>query len=160
MKLWIVVLAICLEPAMVCAGPGSPQRFTQSQSDYILACAGCHGLRGASNGLLVPDLKGLVGYYLMLPEGKSYLSRLPNVAFSSMDDRRLAELLNYMVFDIGGGSAPPWARPFEPAEVGKWRKEPLTDVALSKYRRRLVETLISQYQAPESLRFYGQDMYN
>lgn len=159
MKVSIVLIAMCMAPAMLRAEPGSPPRFTQPQSDYILACAGCHGLRGTSNGLLVPDLEGVVGYYLRLPEGKSYLSRLPNVAFSSMDDRRLADVLNYIVFDIGGASAPSSATPFAPSEVGKWRKQPLTDVALSRYRQRLVETLISQYQAPESLRYYGQDMY-
>ena len=130
-------------------------QFTPPQRDYILACAGCHGLNGMSNSTLVPSLKGLVGFYLNLPEGRAYLSRLPNVAFSALNDEQLAAVLNYMVFNIGAGSAPAGTQPYRAAEVGQWRRQPLTEVTLSKYRQRLVETLITQYEAPETLRGYS-----
>ena len=81
-------------------------QFREPQRDYILACGGCHGLNGISNSTLVPSLKGLVGYYLYLPEGRAYLPRLPNVAFSTLSDEQLAAVLNYMVFDLGAGSGP------------------------------------------------------
>ena len=129
--------------------------FPQPQRDYILACGGCHGLNGVSNSSLVPSLNGLVGYYLYLPEGRAYLSRLPNVAFSTLSDEQLAAVLNYMVFDIGAGSAPAGTRPYRATEVGKWRRQPLTEVTLSEYRRRMVDTLIDQYHAPEALRGYS-----
>ncbi len=129
-------------------------QFRPPQRDYILACGGCHGLNGISNAALVPSLKGLVGYYLYLPEGRAYLPRLPNVAFSTLNDEQLAAVLNYMVFDIGAGSAPAGARAYGSAEVGRWRKQPLTEVTLSEYRRRLVETLINEYHAPAALRGY------
>lgn len=129
--------------------------FSAPQRDYILACAGCHGVHGVSNPDLVPSLQGLVGYFLDLPEGRAYLSRLPNVAFSTLSDGQLAEVLNYMVFEIGAGSAPAGARPYVAAQVGEWRKQPLTEITLSSYRRQLVETLIHRYRAPVSLRGYG-----
>ena len=129
--------------------------FSAPQRDYILACAGCHGIQGLSNPNLVPSLQGLVGYFLELPEGRAYLSRLPNVAFSTLSDERLAAVLNYMVFEIGGASAPVGTRPYVAAEVGEWRKQPLTEVRLSAYRRQLVETLIRRYRAPVTLRGYG-----
>jgi hypothetical protein len=129
-------------------------QFTPRQSDFVLACAGCHGLDGLSNSKVVPSLKGRVGYYLNLPEGRAYLSRLPNVAFAPMNDQKLAAVLNYMVFEIGGGSTPAGAKPYDAAEVGKLRKQPLTEVTLSKYRQRMVETLIDKYQAPAALRVY------
>ena len=132
--------------------------FSAPQRDYILACAGCHGLHGVSNPSLVPSLQGLAGYFLDLPEGRAYLSRLPNVAFSTLSDEQLAGVLNYMVFDIGAGSAPPGVRPYVAAEVGQWRKRPLTEVTLSAYRRELVETLIRRYQAPATLRGYAADL--
>jgi len=131
--------------------------FSAPQRDYILACAGCHGLHGVSNSSLVPSLQGRVGYFLDLPEGRAYLSRLPNVAFSTLSDEQLAGVLNYMVFEIGAGSAPAGARPYAAAEIRRWRSEPLTEVTLSAYRRQLVETLISRYRAPVSLRGYGGD---
>jgi mono/diheme cytochrome c family protein len=132
--------------------------FSAPQRDYILACAGCHGLHGVSNSNLVPSLQGLAGYFLDLPEGRAYLSRLPNVAFSTLTDEQLAAVLNYMVFEIGAGSAPAGARPYVAAEVGQWRKQPLTEVTLSEYRRQLVETLILRYRAPVTLRGYGANL--
>lgn len=134
-------------------------QFNAPQRDYLLSCGGCHGSDGFSNAKRVPTLKGLVGYYLNLPEGRAYLPRLPNVAFSAMNDRQLAAVLNYMVFDIGGDSAPAGTKPYGAAEVGAFRKQPLTEVSLSKYRRQMVETLISQYHAPTALRVYGEELY-
>ena len=96
-----------------------------------------------------------MGYYLNVPEGRAYLPRLPNVAFSSLSDEELAAVLNYMVFDIGADSAPAGSRPFVAAEVAKWRRQPLTEVTLSAYRRRIVETLIDRYRAPAALRGYS-----
>ncbi len=112
-------------------------------------------MNGVSNSSLVPSLKGLVGYYLYLPEGRAYLPRLPNVAFSTLNDAQLAAVLNYMVFDLGAGSVPPGTHPYRAVEVGKWRRQPLTEVTLSAYRRQMVETLIARYHAPETLRGYS-----
>jgi mono/diheme cytochrome c family protein len=131
--------------------------FGVAQRDFILACAGCHGLQGVSNSNLVPSLQGRVGFFLDVPEGRAYLSRLPNVAFSTLSDEQLAAVLNYMVFEVGAGSAPAGARPYLAAEVGQWRKQPLTEVTLSAYRRQLVETLIRRYKVPVTLRGYGAE---
>jgi mono/diheme cytochrome c family protein len=127
------------------------------QGDYLLNCGGCHGFHGVSNAKLVPSLKDLVGYYLRTPEGRAYLPRLPNVAFSTLSDQKLAAVLNYVVFEIGGESAPVGAKPYDAGEVGRWRKQPLNEVVLSQYRVRLVENLISQHQASAELRVYGED---
>jgi hypothetical protein len=126
-----------------------------AQGDYLLNCGGCHGFHGISNAKLVPSLKDLVGYFLRTPEGRAYLPRLPNVAFSTLSDQKLAAVLNYVVFDIGGNSAPVGARPYDVAEVGRWRKQPLNEVVLSQYRLQLVENLIGQHQAPAELRVYN-----
>jgi mono/diheme cytochrome c family protein len=133
--------------------------FSAPQRNYLLGCGGCHGPAGVSNSKLVPQLQGLVGYYLYLPEGRDYLPRLPNVALSTLNDRELAEVLNYMVFSIGAGSAPAAAKPYRTSEVGKLRKRPLTEVNLTEYRRQLVDTLIKGYRAPSALRDYGEDTY-
>jgi len=143
------------EPAAQVAGPAA--HFTPPQRNYLIGCAGCHGLEGASNSKLVPRLRGLVGYYVNFPEARAYLPRLPNVAFSTMTDGELAAVLNFLVFDVGAGSAPRGAKPYSAAEVGKLRKQPLTEVALIRYRQQLVERLIHQYHASAELRVYGYD---
>jgi mono/diheme cytochrome c family protein len=153
-RLATIVFGLLLAADLGAAPPNA--QFTPRQGDFVLACAGCHGLDGVSSSKLVPSLKGLVGFYLNFPEGRAYLPRLPNVAFSAMNDQKLAAVLNYMVFEIGGGSAPPGAKPYDAAEVGKLRKQPLTEVTLTKYRQRMVETLIEKYHAPAALRDYGE----
>jgi mono/diheme cytochrome c family protein len=136
-------------------GAQSIDELSGARGDYILNCGGCHGIHGVSNAAFVPSLKDLMGYYLRMPEGRAYLPRLPNVAFSTLNDERLAAVLNYVVFDMGGASAPSGSKPYDAAEVAKWRKQPLTEVVLSQYRGEMVETLIKQYQAPSALRVYG-----
>jgi len=123
-------------------------------------CVGCHGEAGVTIAQKVPDLKDQIGYFLHLPEGRAYLVRLPNVAFAPISDKELADMMNYMVFTLGGSSAPKDAKPYSAAEVGKLRKQPLTEVPLFQYRSELVEHLISDYQAPEAMRLYGQGLYD
>lgn len=156
--LWMTVCAALPATADVLT-TGRPDRLTPAQRNYFIGCAGCHGLEGSSNSILVPRLRGLVGYYVNFPEGRAYLPRLPNVAFSTMNDDQLAAVLNFLVFDIGGSSAPRGAKPYSAAEVGEMRKRPLTEVALLRYRHRLVERLIHEYHASTDLRIYGDDQY-
>jgi mono/diheme cytochrome c family protein len=133
--------------------------FTKPQSNYLLGCGGCHGENGISNSKLVPDLNDQVGYYLNVPEGREYLVRLPNVAFSIMSDQELTDVLNFMVFRIGGASVPARAAPYTVDEVARLRKQPLNEVSLVDYRKRLVDVLIDHHQASQKLRVYGSDRY-
>ena len=150
----VVVFGIALAADLK---PEPVKSLSLVQGDYLLNCGGCHGFHGVSNAKLVPSLKDLVGYYLRTPEGRAYLPRLPNVAFSTLSDQKLAAVLNYVVFEIGGNSAPVGAKPYDAAEVGRWRKQPLNEVVLSQYRLQLVENLINQHQASAELRVYGED---
>ncbi|HMA52547.1 MAG TPA: hypothetical protein VKP60_22455 [Magnetospirillaceae bacterium] len=157
MRLGAGIVALgALLPALAFADPGA---IPQDKQNFLLGCGGCHGLEGVSNSQIVPDLKDQVGHFLNLPEGRRYLARLPNVAFSTNTDQELAALLNYAVFTLGGASVPKGAKPYTAREVGELRKQPLTETALFQYRQRIVETLIAQFHATPSLRRYGQDMY-
>ena len=101
---------------------------------YLMGCVGCHGEAGVTISQRVPDLKDQIGYFLHLPEGRAYLVRLPNVAFAPISDKELADMMNYMVFTLGGSSAPKDARPYSAAEVGKLRS-----LHLKLVRRLLLE---------------------
>ncbi len=143
--------ALTLTPAPEAPSPAPP---SPARRDYLLACGGCHGLQGASNSRAVPQLKDLVGFYLSTAEGRRYLPRLPNVAFAPLSNDALAAVLNYVVFDFGGASVPAGAPPYEAAEVARWRAQPLNDVPLTQYRRRLVASLIKSAHAPARLGDY------
>jgi len=155
----------CLAPAVLCAISPLPcfaappadatPSLPKPQADYLLNCGGCHGLNGISNGRLVPDLRGQVGYFLRLHEGREYLVRLPNVAFAAMSDEELAGVLNFIVFELGGSGVPGDAARYSAGEVAALRQRPLNEVSLTEYRGRLVEALIRRHGAPPGLRAYG-----
>ena len=142
------------------AGPmPTAPAFTPPQTNYILGCGGCHGENGVSNSRLVPDLRNQVGFFLNTQQGREYLVRLPNVAFSTLPDPEMAAVLNFMVFTLGGASVPAKTMPYTPAEVARLRRRPLNEVSLLDYRARLVDNLIAQYGASPGLRVYGGAHY-
>ena len=154
-KLRIAALVLAGLPAVLHAATEIPT----ARGNYLLSCGGCHGLEGVSNSSLVPDLKDQVGYFLNLPEGRDYVVRLPNVAFSITTDEALTGLLNYVVFTLGGASVPKGTRPYTTHEVSKLRRSPLTEVSLAQMRQQMVRILIDQYNATTELRRYGADDY-
>lgn len=117
-------------------------------------CGGCHGLEGSSVARLVPQLKDRAGYFLCTPQGRNYIARLPNIVFSNLGDEELAALLNFVVFQIGGSSAPVNAVGFSAAEMSRSRQNPLTTVNLLTLRARVVSNLIAHCGAPPSLNEY------
>ena len=136
-----------------------PAAAEDGRLHYLMGCVGCHGETGVTISRKVPDLKGQIGYFLYLPEGRDYLARLPNVAFAPISDQGVADMLNYMVFTLGEGSAPKGAKPYNAGEVGRLRKQPLTEVPLFQYRGEIVERLIAGYNAPAAMRVYGVGLY-
>jgi mono/diheme cytochrome c family protein len=111
----------------------SPYR---AQLNYRLHCSGCHKDDGSGQPGFVPPLKGQVGRYLWSEDGRAFLMQVPGVAQSLLNDQDLADVLNYTVRAFDGAGAPPRARRFEAAEVGRLRKRPLTDT--DSVRRRVL----------------------
>ena len=77
----------------------------QARVDYIENCGGCHGVNGSTVPAQLPELMGRVGWFMCTPDSRAYLLRLPNVAHSRIhDNAELADLMNYVVFVLGGNS--------------------------------------------------------
>ena len=127
-----------------------------AKADYVEHCAGCHGVQGLSAPAKLPELRGRVGYMMCDAGTRAYLLRLPNIAKSRLaDNQQLADMLNFMIFGMGGESVLPGTRPFTAAEVGYERQFALTSASLVKERKRHVETAIAKCGAPASFRdFY------
>ena len=104
------------------------------QAHYYEGCGGCHGLDGVSARREIPVLRDSVGAFLCSAEGRRYIVRLPNVAFAHMDDRTLADTMNFVVFELGRGSVPAGARPYSAEEVGSLRRMPLKNQPLARLR--------------------------
>ena len=131
-----------------------------ARSDYAEHCGGCHGIQGSAAPALLPELRGRVGWFMCTPQSRAYLIRLPNIAHSRIkDNQQLADLVNYMVFGLGGASVPKGAKPFTAQEVAHERQFALTSVSLKAERPRYVEVAIRQCGAPAAMRrlYPGQE---
>ncbi len=125
----------------------------QAKIDYIENCGGCHGVAGDTVPAHLPELAGRVGWFMCTPEARAYLLRLPNVAHSRITDNgELADLMNYVVFVLGKGTAPVGTAPFTADEVARNRKLALTNTNLTSERLRLANQLVRQCHAPASIR--------
>lgn len=128
-----------------------------ARGDYVEHCAGCHGVQGISAPAKLPELRGRVGYMMCTAETRAYMLRLPNIAKSRIsDNQQLADMLNFMVYSLGGDSVIPGTQPFTAAEVGRERALALTSASLVAERRRHVDTAIRKCGAPEAFRDFYQ----
>ena len=133
---------------------GLPE-LTTPQSDYVEHCSGCHGMQGNSAPAEIPVLRDRVGYFMCTREGRDYLIRLPNVAYSAIsDNQELAEMMNFVVFGLGGNSAPKGTKPFTAAEVAKLRTKALATQSLIAIRAEVVSKLNTGCAVPDSINFF------
>ncbi len=133
---------------------GLPE-LTTPQSDYVEHCSGCHGMQGDSAPAEIPVLRDRVGYFMCTREGRDYLIRLPNIAYSAItDNQQLADMMNFVVFGLGGNSAPKGTRPFSAAEVGRLRTKALATHSLIAVRADVVAKLGSGCAVPDSINFF------
>lgn len=95
--------------------------------DYLLHCSGCHMPDGSGLSPAVPTLHDVPGRLLAIREGRSYLVRVPGVAQAPLDDRRLAEVLNWMLREFSSSTLPRDFKPLTVAEVARARSKLLAD---------------------------------
>jgi hypothetical protein len=130
-------------------------QLTTPESDYVEHCSGCHGMQGDSAPAQVPVLRDRVGFFMCSKEGRDYLIRLPNVAFSAIsDNQELADMMNFVVFGLGGQSTPKGAKPFRAAEVAKLRTQALATQSLIKTRETIVDNLIHNCAVPNTMSLF------
>jgi hypothetical protein len=142
-----------------CAAKAAPlPELTGPQSDYVEHCSGCHGMQGNSAPAEIPVLRDRVGYFLCTRQGRDYLIRLPNVAYSAItDNQELADMMNFVVFGLGGNSAPKGAKPFTAPEVARLRRKALATQSLIAARADVVAKLGGGCAVPDSMKFFYDD---
>lgn len=126
--------ALAAGPALAVGGP---------KMQYMLHCMGCHLADGSgmpNRG--IPNMKGVVGHFLRLPEGRALMVQVPGVMNTPLDDAQVADLMNWMLKDMAGESLPPGTAPYTPAEVKALRASRPADVLGE--RARLVLKLRAQ----------------
>ena len=132
---WLASLLVCLPIAA--ADADELHVLPAVHVAYLQYCGGCHGIQGVSAPKTIPTLKDEAGRFLCTPQGRDYLVRLPNIARAPLSDELLTDLLNFVVFSLGGQSVPSGAPHFAVTEVARLRQWPITN-QLDVVRQRIL----------------------
>lgn len=123
--------------------PATADDAAMARQQYILNCAGCHQMDGSgARAGGVPSMRGQIGHFLTLPEGRAFLVQVPGTANSPLSDAEVARLLNWMLNSFSRDTVPADAVPYTAAEVSALRRHKLTDA--SAVRRSIVQTLTAR----------------
>jgi hypothetical protein len=104
-----------------------------AHNDYLLNCAGCHGLDGAGvprQG--VPDFRRSAGVFTRTANAREYLIRVPGSSGSLLTNEALAGVLNWIVAEFGGDAVGPDFQPFTTGEVRSVRRHSYADPAVAR----------------------------
>ena len=121
----MAVVRLALLILILCGAALADDR--RAQVNYMLHCQGCHlpeteGLQGR-----VPPMKNFVGYFLHSEEGRDFLIRVPGVASSALDDKEVAELMNWLLRTYSADQLPADYAPYTQGEVDALRRDPEKD---------------------------------
>jgi mono/diheme cytochrome c family protein len=107
--------------------------------DYVLHCQGCHQAGGVGLQGAVPALKDSVARVVSAPGGREYITRVPGVAQSQLDDAAVARLLNWIVAYYDAEHLPADFRPFTAEEIAAGRERPLVNATEARAALKLDE---------------------
>lgn len=145
MRVGWVLLLLCLVSKLVSADDSASGvgDYERAEYNWVMHCRGCHGVdaKGSKGG--APNLDGEVSIFLHSAEGRSYLGRVPGVAFVSLPDDELAELLNWLTHTFDKPGIPSDFKPYSAKEIKSLRQRPLISNAF-KEREKVLNHLISK----------------
>jgi mono/diheme cytochrome c family protein len=118
--------------------------MTRPARIYAENCEGCHGWAGVSV-TEIPTLKGRIGYFARIPEGRRYLMQVPNVALNPSSDEDIAAMMNWLLATFSREQLPADFVPYTAQEVAALRTARI-DVAAD--RRRVVAALVAANELP------------
>ena len=100
---------------------------------------GCHLADGSGAADRVPSLRRTLMRFSASPQGRRYLLQVPGVAQSALSDEETAEVLNWMMRTLSDLPLQRDIAPYTAREVGRFRHQPLAEVAA--IRARLLESV-------------------
>lgn len=138
--------AFALGLLLVAASPAgfAAQSVGSPRLDFILHCAGCHGVDGSGDSKGgIPSLRGSIGHYLKVPGGREYLAQVPGASQTPLSDAETAAVMNWMLNAFSAQEMPPDAKPYTADEIRRLRRQPLADVP--GQRAELLQRLLREH---------------
>jgi mono/diheme cytochrome c family protein len=140
--------------AMTARAEDAAPAYAEGAKGFQANCAVCHGPAGAGIPGLAPPLTSYPAHYAAGAEGRRQLAmtvlyglfgditvadrhydfRMPE--FSHLDDATLAEILNFVVFDLD--HAPASVKPLTAADILAERAKPIDGAAVREHRKSVV----------------------
>lgn len=110
------------------------------RQNYLLHCSGCHLPDGTGSAVNeVPTLHGIPGHFASVPEGRAFLTQVPGIAYSSLSDAEVAEILNWSLIEFSRETLPQDFQPFTTKEVSRLRA--VRPAEIFKVRAEVLELL-------------------
>ena len=127
LPLVMLVAAISVGSTAMGASQTSPGVYDARQAhvDYMLKCQGCHRPDGSGDDRSNPPMRGVVARFLSVLGGREFLAQVPGVATSNLDDRHLANLVNWTLYTFDAAHVPAGFEPYTASELGALRQYPL-----------------------------------
>jgi hypothetical protein len=134
--------------AMVSCWLGTTSALAASpQTNYMMACQGCHLADGRGTPGKVPSLKGEIAKFLHVDGGRAFLVQVPGTSQSSLNNLETAEVLNWILTTMDPEHLPNGFVPYSEDEVAILRVHKLTDI--TSVRERLVAQFPDSSVQPE-----------
>ncbi|MXW46557.1 MAG: hypothetical protein F4109_12700 [Gammaproteobacteria bacterium] len=137
-------LALCVSLLLSVGGnasePPDPENapaLSGAELNWTMSCRGCHGTNAEGTEGGAPNMAGQVSRFLKVEGGRQYLVRVPGVAFASLSDAEVAELMNWMLWKFDKENIPDSFSPYDEKEVGRLREKPLL-TSVAEVRRELI----------------------
>lgn len=125
MTRWAALLLACAVHAV----PVHAQEVNahRARLHYLQHCVGCHlqdGSGAPDKG--IPSMRGLLADFARLSGGRDYIVQVPGVMNSPLNDRDIAELMNWLVPEMGGAGG--LSSPYNAAEISHLRRTRPADI--------------------------------
>tara|TARA_R110000868_G_scaffold3471_3_gene22274 strand:- start:6343 stop:6759 length:417 start_codon:yes stop_codon:yes gene_type:complete len=101
-------------------------------NDYMLKCMGCHGPEGAAVTGKVPPLKDHVARFLGVEGGRAFLVQVPGARQTPLNDKAVADLLNWLVVHFDAAHVPADFVPYTEQEVKTLRAHRIGNVVTTR----------------------------
>ena len=101
----------------------APSANADPKVDYLLHCSGCHMPDGTGLSSAVPTLHNIIGRLVAEPEGRAYIVRVPGASQAPINDKKLAEVLNWMLTEFSSDTLPKNFKPLTVKEVKRARNQ-------------------------------------
>jgi len=129
----VALVALATLAALAAAPAGAQPAATNPRTLYVLHCAGCHGMDASGvPGQGVPSMRGALGHFMSLPEGRAFLLQVPGVNNVGLSDAQIALVTNWMVRQFSADTAPPGWPAYTADEVAAARARRPADVIAAR----------------------------